>query len=76
MIVQEITINTPFIKLDQFLKWIGVAMSGGEAKVMIQSGMIRVNGEIETRIRKKLFPEDQIKITEYGIYKIVINNHP
>lgn len=51
-------------------------MTGGEAKVMIQSGMIRVNGEIETRIRKKLFPKDQIKVTEYGIYRIVINNHP
>jgi ribosome-associated protein len=37
------------IKLDQFLKWVGAASTGGEAKMMIQGGLVKVNGTSETR---------------------------
>lgn len=43
-----------YIKLDQFLKLAGVTRSGGEAKVLIQSGEVLVNGQIETRRGRKL----------------------
>ncbi len=36
-----------YIKLDQFLKLAQIAMTGGEAKAMIQDGMVKVNGEVE-----------------------------
>lgn len=49
----------PTIDLDQFLKTCGVA-TGGQAKVMIQGGEILVNGEVETRRRKKLRPGDEV----------------
>ena len=52
--MQEIEIMTDVIHLDQFLKWANVVSSGGEAKVLIQSGQVRVNGEIETRRSLKL----------------------
>ena len=49
------------IRLDQFLKLADVVQSGGEAKVLIQSGEVRVNGEIETRRKRKLRPGDVVE---------------
>ncbi len=37
------------MKLDQFLKWKNLVSSGGEAKIFIKSGSVKVNGVIETR---------------------------
>ncbi len=56
------TTNDQFIKLDQFLKWVGVAATGGEAKLMIQGGQVRVNGEIETRRSRKLLSGDSVMV--------------
>ena len=56
------TTNDQSIKLDQFLKWVGVAATGGEAKLMIQGGEVRVNGEIETRRSRKLFSGDSVMV--------------
>ncbi len=52
----------PVIKLDQFLKWTGVTGSGGQAKVLIQRGEVRVNGETETRRGRKLRPGDRVEV--------------
>lgn len=51
-----------FIKLDQFLKWIGVAQTGGEAKSLIQSGEVMVNNQIETRRGRKLVEGDRVSL--------------
>jgi ribosome-associated protein len=48
--------------LDQFLKLSGVAGTGGQAKLLIQGGEVQVNGEVETRRRKKLSPEDVVEV--------------
>jgi ribosome-associated protein len=58
----EIQINSNQIKLDQFLKWAGIAQSGSEAKMMIAEGMISVNAEIETRRGRKLGPGDRVVV--------------
>ena len=50
------------IKLDQFLKWVGVASTGGHAKLMIQGGDVLVNGEIETRRGRKLVTGDRVTV--------------
>lgn len=50
------------IKLDQFLKWVGVAPTGGQAKLMITGGDVLVNGEIETRRGKKLVTGDRVTV--------------
>jgi ribosome-associated protein len=47
------------IRLDQFLQLCGVP-TGGQAKVLIQSGEVSVNGEVETRRRRKLVPGDSV----------------
>jgi len=50
------------LRLDQFLKFRGIADTGGQAKVLIQSGEVQVNGEVETRRRRKLAAGDIIEI--------------
>ena len=47
--------------LDQFLKLTGIAGTGGQAKMMIQGGEISVNGEVETRRRRKLAAGDVVE---------------
>jgi ribosome-associated protein len=53
----------PTIDLDQFLKTCGVA-TGGQAKLLIQGGSVLVNGEIETRRRRKLREGDEVTLDE------------
>ena len=48
------------MKLDQFLKFIGLAQTGGEAKMIIKSGEISVNGIVENKRGRKLIDGDQI----------------
>ena len=50
------------LRLDQFLKLCGIAETGGHAKVLIQGGEVLLNGEIETRRRKKLSIDDVIEV--------------
>ncbi|GAB4368633.1 MAG: RNA-binding S4 domain-containing protein [Elainellaceae cyanobacterium] len=55
------TTSDAVIKLDQFLKWVGVTQTGGEAKLLIQAGEVLVNGAIETRRGRKLFSGDRVQ---------------
>jgi len=48
------------MKLDQFIKWKNLASSGGEAKILIKSGAVKVNGVIETRRGRKLNKGDKV----------------
>jgi len=48
------------MKLDQYLKFIGIVQTGGEAKMIIRSGEISVNGMVENRRGRKLVEGDQI----------------
>ncbi|NCJ06033.1 RNA-binding S4 domain-containing protein [Synechococcales cyanobacterium C] len=50
------------MKLDQFLKFQGLAMTGGHAKVLIQGGAVEVNGIVETRRGRQLQPGDQVSV--------------
>ena len=58
--METINIDTEFIKLDSFLKLTGLVESGGFAKTMILDGLVKVNGEVETRRGKKLYKGDKI----------------
>lgn len=48
------------IKLDQFLKLKGLVQTGGQAKLLIQAGEVRVNGAVETRRGRKLVKGDRV----------------
>ncbi|HEY9853832.1 MAG TPA: RNA-binding S4 domain-containing protein [Leptolyngbyaceae cyanobacterium] len=53
---------TNTIKLDQYLKFIGITPTGGQAKLLIQDGQVEVNGEIEVRRGRKLAPGDRVTV--------------
>ena len=55
-------IEGEYIKLDQLLKAANVADSGGQAKIFINSGMVRVNGEIVNQRGKKIIPGDEVVV--------------
>ena len=55
---QKIKIDTDFIRLDALLKLAGAMTTGGQAKVIIQSGSVLVNGEVCTMRGKKMHPGD------------------
>lgn len=49
------------IRLDHFLQRVGLAATGGHAKLLIQNGEVQLNGEVETRRRKQLAPGDVVE---------------
>tara|TARA_Y100001933_G_scaffold181510_1_gene179974 strand:+ start:162 stop:350 length:189 start_codon:yes stop_codon:yes gene_type:complete len=55
------------MKLDQFLKWRNLVSSGGEAKIYIKSGQVKVNGEIELRRGRKLNNGDKVNFLKNEI---------
>ena len=69
--MEIIKLRDEYIKLGQALKACGLAESGVDAKIAIQSGLVKVNGEVELQRGKKLvdgdlvdFQGEQIKIVK------------
>lgn len=60
--MEIVEIKTESIKLDQVLKWSNAVSSGGEAKLLIQECQVLVNGVVETKRSKKVYPNDVITI--------------
>ncbi|MGA7936257.1 MAG: RNA-binding S4 domain-containing protein [Kovacikia sp.] len=59
-ITETETLKPDTIKLEQFLKLMGVVQTGGQAKLLIQSGQVKVNGKLETRRGRKLVGGDRV----------------
>ena len=68
--MNKILIDTDIIKLDAFLKWSGIASLGSEAKLYIQDGLVKVNGEVCVQRGKKLKRGDIISFNQEE-YEIV-----
>ena len=60
--MENIIITTEFIKLQDLLKFATVVSTGGEAKIIIQEGEVKVNGEVCTMRGKKMRPGDKCAI--------------
>lgn len=58
--MEELFIRDDFIKLGQALKLAGLVESGVDAKEVIQNGLVKVNGVIDTRRGKKLVIDDEV----------------
>jgi len=65
----DFRLKTEFVELDNMLKAMDLVASGAEARQCIQSGSIKVNGEVESRIRRKLRSGD---LVEFGEHRICI----
>ena len=66
----EIKIQDEFIQLQQFLKYIDAVQTGGHAKILINNGNVKVNGEVEYQRGKKLYKNDIIEI-DHEEFKII-----
>lgn len=62
MKTEKIYIDTEFIKLDNLLKYAGAAETGGQAKVEVQNGNVKYNGEVCTQRGKKVRSGDTVEI--------------
>ncbi len=60
--MEKIKVKPPFIKLEQFLKLANAAETGGMAKLMINDGIVTVNGEVCTMRGKKLYNNDVVNV--------------
>ena len=62
--METIQIQTEFIKLDAFLKFAALVGTGGEAKLVISDGLVKVNGEVCTMRGKKLRAGDTVTFSD------------
>ena len=60
-------LKTETIQLSQLIKVLNISQSGGQAKLMIENGEVKVNSEIEYRKRAKLSKGDKIEIFDQFI---------
>ena len=67
MLTMEFKLKAEFIELDNMLKAQGLVASGAEARQCILAGSIKVNGQEETRIRRKLRTGDLVEFKEHRI---------
>ncbi|PCI35204.1 MAG: RNA-binding protein [Flavobacteriaceae bacterium] len=57
-----------YIQLNNLLQYLSIAQTGGHAKILIQNEEVFLNGEIETRIRKKIYTGDVVKLENAEIF--------
>jgi len=57
---EKAVIKTEFIKLDSFLKYVSLCQTGGEAKMLISDGEVKVNGEVCLMRGRKIRPGDRV----------------
>lgn len=69
--MEIIEITTPVIQLDQLLKWAGIVETGGQVRLFIDDGLIKVNGINIHERRKKIHPGDIVEIQDIGIWKVM-----
>lgn len=62
MTTQDFKITGEYIELIQLLKAIGLAQTGGHAKMIVEEEMVKRNGEVETRKRAKLVVGDKVEV--------------
>ncbi len=65
--VKTVKITREPIELYKILKFEGLAASGGEAKSVIADGLVKVNGDIETRKRRKIVSGDRVTFADEEI---------
>ena len=72
LIMRDVILKTEPVELYKILKFEGMVPSGGVAKLAIESGDVLVNGEIETRKRKKIVAGDVIEFNGEKIHILVM----
>ena len=63
---EKIEIKEEFIRLDSAMKLANMVVTGGHAKIVIQNGEVKVNGEVCTQRGKKLHTGDKVEFENNG----------
>ncbi len=65
--MEKIAIETEYIKLDALLKFAALVGTGGEAKMVIADGLVKVNGEVCMMRGKKIRPGDTVQFDAFQV---------
>ena len=68
---RDVVLNQEPVELYKILKFENLVLSGGEAKYVITEGLVMVNGEVETRKRKKIFAGDIVEFQGQQLHLVV-----
>lgn len=71
MAAVPVSIQVEPIQLQQFLKLSGAARTGGEAKLLVMQGKVKVNGRQELRRSRKLYPGDEVEVAGRGQFVVI-----
>jgi len=68
--METVKITTEYITLGQFLKYINLASSGGHIKAILAEEIVQVDGEVEIRRGRKLYPDMVVEIVDHGSFQL------
>ncbi|MEW6046544.1 MAG: RNA-binding S4 domain-containing protein [Bacillota bacterium] len=71
MAAVPVSIKIEPIELQQFLKLSGAARTGGEAKLLVAQGLVKVNGRRELHRSRKLHPGDEVEVVGRGQFVVI-----
>lgn len=69
--MEQVAIQTEFIKLQQVLKLAGLVDQGSDVKFYLAEGMVKVNGEVASERGKKIRPGDIVELIGVGTVEVV-----
>lgn len=69
--MKQIQISTEYIALGPFLKLSDCISTGGQAKFFLQDNQVLINGEVDQRRGRKLYPGDKVEVEGCGTFVIV-----
>ena len=67
MAVETFTLTQEYIQLNQLMKVMGWVMTGGEANVLIDEGLVTVNGNVELRRRNKIYTGFEVSFGDHTV---------
>lgn len=70
--MREVSINKEPVELFKLIKFSGLANSGGESKKMIEAQLVSVNGEVETRKRRKIMSGDVVVVGDEQFVTVLL----
>ena len=68
--MDTVQIHTEFIKLQQVLKLAGMVGQGSDVKVLLQEGIVKVNGQVAAERGKKIHPGDVVEVEGMGSFTV------
>ena len=74
--IKTVDINGEFIKLDALLKYAGLAATGGDAKLLIQDGVVSLNGEACMMRGKKIRNGDVVRVPGGAVRVVTTTSAP